>query len=151
VTGIVNLIRDVSREKELDRMKTELVRSVSHEFRTPLSAIVGMTEMLLQGEVEEGKVDKYLSVIRNEGLRLTKMVSELLSLARIESGKEVLHFVRIDVEALLKDIIDTFSTLVEGKGATIRYVLHDIRYITGDEESLKQVLMNLIDNSLNIL
>ena len=148
VTGIVNLIRDVSREKELDRMKTELVRSVSHEFRTPLSAIVGMTEMLLQGDVDEDKVVKYLNVIRNEGLRLTKMVSELLSLARIESGKEVLHFSRIDFEALLKGICDTLATLVTDKGATIRYALHDIRYITGDEEALKQVLMNLIDNSL---
>jgi PAS domain S-box-containing protein len=148
VTGIVNLIRDVSREKELDRMKTELVRSVSHEFRTPLSAIVGMTEMLLQGDVEEGKVDKYLSVIRNEGLRLTKMVSELLSLSRIESGKETLHFRRIDVEVLLKDILDTLSTLAEGKGAIIKYALHDVRYIVGDEENLKQVFMNLIDNAL---
>jgi signal transduction histidine kinase len=148
VTGVVNLIRDVSREKELDRMKTELVRSVSHEFRTPLSAIVGMTEMLLHGDVEEGKVEKYLSVIRNEGLRLTRMVSELLSLARIESGKETLYFRRVDIEALLKNIMDTLAPLVDSKNATIRYALHDIRYIVGDEENLKQVLMNLIDNAL---
>lgn len=148
VTGIVNLIRDVSREKELDRMKTELIRSVSHEFRTPLSAIVGMTEMLLHGDVDGDKVDQYLNVIRNEGLRLTKMVTELLSLARIESGKEALHFRRIDVTALLKDLEDTFSTLVAAKGATLRYAAHNVPYMLGDEESLKQVLINLIDNSL---
>lgn len=148
VTGIVNLIRDVSREKELDRMKTELIRSVSHEFRTPLSAIVGMTEMLLQGDVAGDKVDQYLNVIRNEGMRLTKMVTELLSLARIESGKETLHFGHIDVPAMLKDLDDTYSTLVAGKGATLRYAVHDVPYMLGDGENLKQVLMNLIDNSL---
>jgi signal transduction histidine kinase len=109
VTGVVNLIRDVGREGELDRMKTELVKSVSHEFRTPLSAIVGLTEMLLQGDVEESKVGKYLGIIRNEGLRLTKMVTELLSILPDRKREGDLKIGRIVVEDLLKDVVGTFS------------------------------------------
>ncbi len=148
ISGIVNLIRDVSREIELDRMKTELVRSVSHEFRTPLSAIVGMTEMLLQGDVEDSRAKKYLNIIRNEGLRLAKMVTELLRLARIDSGKETLQFRQIDIEALLKDIVNTLAASVDRQDATIRYAMDGASYMLGDEGNLKQVLMNLIDNAL---
>jgi len=118
-------------------MKTELVRSVSHEFRTPLSAIVGMTEMLLQGDVDEDKVVKYLNVIRNEGLRLTKMVSELLSLARIESGKEVLHFSRIDFEALLKGIVIPSRRLLQTKVQR-----SDMRCMTSDISPEMKKLLN---------
>lgn len=148
VTGIVNLVRDVSREKELDKMKTELIRSVSHEFRTPLSAIVGMTEMLLHGDVEDDKVNKYLSTIRNEGVRLTKMVTELLSIARIESGKETLKFSSIDLNEFMKGIAETFGPLLANKNAVLKYDLGGLRTIVADEEKMKQLLINFIDNSL---
>ena len=148
VTGIVNLVRDVSREKELDRMKTELIRSVSHEFRTPLSAIVGMTEMLLHGDVEGDKVNKYLGIIRNEGARLTRMVTELLSIARIESGKETLKFSSIDLGELMKGIAETFGPLLSNKKAVLNCDSGDIGSIVTDEEKLKQLLINFIDNAL---
>ena len=148
VTGIVNLIRDVSREKELDKMKTELIRSVSHEFRTPLSAIVGMTEMLLHGDVEDAKVNQYLNIIRNEGMRLARMVTELLSIARIESGKETLKLAIIDLGDLLKGVAETFMSLLEKKNAVLRYDLGDVATIVADEEKMKQLLINFIDNSL---
>ncbi|MBI5633398.1 MAG: PAS domain S-box protein [Nitrospirae bacterium] len=148
VTGIVNLVRDVSREKELDKMKTELIRSVSHEFRTPLSAIVGMTEMLLHGDVEDEKVNKYLGTIRNEGVRLSKMVTELLSIARIESGKETLKFSSLDLNELMKEITEAFGPLLSNKNAVLTYDLGGIRTIVADEGKLKQLLINFIDNSL---
>ncbi|MDP2157274.1 MAG: PAS domain S-box protein [Nitrospirota bacterium] len=148
VTGIVNLIRDVSREKELDKMKTELIRSVSHEFRTPLSAIVGMTEMLLHGDVEDTKVNQYLNIIRNEGMRLTRMVNELLSIARIESGKEMLKLGIIDMGDLLKGVAETFMTRLEDKKAVLRHDLGGVATIVADEEKMKQLLINFIDNSL---
>jgi PAS domain S-box-containing protein len=148
VTGIVNIVRDVSREKELDKMKTELIQSVSHEFRTPLSAIVGMTEMLLHGDVEDDKVNIYLDIIRNEGMRLARMVAELLSIARIESGKETLKLALIDLGYLLKDVTEAFKPLLKRKNAVIRYDLGDVASIVADEEKMKQLLTNIIDNSL---
>ncbi len=148
VSGIVNLLRDVSREKELDRMKTELIRSVSHEFRTPLSAIVGMTEMLLQGDVADNRINEYISIIHNEGVRLSKMVSELLSIARIESGKEALKYSPIDLKELMEGIAEAFEPMLLKKDAVFRYDTGEIGTVVADGEKLKQILINLIDNSL---
>lgn len=146
VTGVVNLFRDISREKEIDRMKTEIIRSVSHEFRTPLSAIVGMTEMILDGEVKDGT--KYLKTIHSEGIRLSNMVSELLSIARIESGKESMKLGTIDLVALFKSVSESFALQVEKKKASINYDLDGVSHFVGDEEKMRQLLMNLVDNSL---
>jgi PAS domain S-box-containing protein len=148
VTGVVNLLRDVSKEKEIDRMKTEIIRSVSHEFRTPLSAIVGMTEMIIDGDIDEQQSKKYLSTILSEGIRLSNMVSDLLSIARIESGKEILRLAEIDVPHLLSEISRSFSSLAEKKGATITYDGDGVSRLVGDEEKIKRLLTNLIDNSL---
>jgi signal transduction histidine kinase len=148
VTGVVNLIRDVSREKEIDRMKTEIIRSVSHEFRTPLSAIVGMTEMILEGDIDDSRTKKYLSTILSEGVRLSNMVSDLLSIARIESGKETIKYKKIVVRDLLSKLSESFSSLVEKKRAEIRFDVDEAAYIVADEEKMKQLLTNLVDNSL---
>lgn len=147
-TGVVNLLRDISREKEIDRMKTELVRSVSHEFRTPLSAIVGMTEMILNGDIEEDKTKNYLKVIKNEGLRLSKMVSELLSIARIEAGKESLRLSAIDVNTLIRPILEAFTSQIARKEADIRYRVNGPLSFVGDEEKMRQLIFNIIDNAL---
>jgi signal transduction histidine kinase len=148
VKGIVNLVRDISREKELDRMKTEIVRSVSHEFRTPLSAIVGMTEMLLSGDVEETKVEKYLTIIRNEGLRLSRMVTELLNIARIESGKESIKLTSFGLSELFTRVGETIAPLADKKNASIRFDAGEIGAIVADIEKMEELLINFIDNSL---
>lgn len=148
VIAAVNLLRDISREKEIDRIKTDLIRSVSHEFRTPLSAIVGMTEMVLEGDIEESKAQKYLGTILSEGVRLSNMVSDLLNIARIESGSEKIVYKAIDIISLLKEIEDSFSAVIEKKKATLKFDIHLDGVFIGDEEKIKQLLMNIIDNSL---
>jgi PAS domain S-box-containing protein len=148
VTGVVNLMRDVSREKEIDRMKSEIIRSVSHEFRTPLSAIVGMTEMILEGDIDGSRTRKYLSTILSEGVRLSNMVSDLLSIARIESGKETVKYETIAVRDVLSGLLGSFSTLVERKKAQVRLDIEGSGYIVADEDKLTQLLTILLDNSL---
>jgi PAS domain S-box-containing protein len=148
VTGVVNVLRDISREKEVDRMKSEIIRSVSHEFRTPLSAIVGMTEMMLEGDVEENDRQIYLSTILAEGQRLTTMVSELLSIARIDSGKESMRLEPVAVGRLFADLAASFAAAAERKKAEIRYGVEGVESFIGDREKMKQLLMNLVDNSL---
>ena len=148
VTGVVNLFKDISMEKEIDRMKGELVRSVSHEFRTPLSAIVGMTEMILNGDIEDEKVTHYLNIIKSEGLRLSQMVSELLSIARIESGKKSFNLKAIDVNNLIRTVIDSFAAQSARKEADIRYSENSFLSFIGDEEKIKQLLINLLANAL---
>jgi PAS domain S-box-containing protein len=148
VTGVVNILRDISREKEIDRMKTEIIKSVSHEFRTPLSAIVGMTEMIINRDVEVDRAMQYLKVIKQEGSRLSRMVSELLDVARIESGREIMKLTSVEVAPLIRSILDSFESLLVSKEAIVLYEVSDKLTVTGDEEKLKQVLINILDNAL---
>jgi two-component system sensor histidine kinase VicK len=148
VTGVVSLIRDISRERDIDRMKTEIVRSVSHEFRTPLSAIVGMTEMILEGDLDKQRERQYLQTILSEGMRLSDMVSDLLSIARLESGLETLRPEALDLKALFDELLTSLETAREKKKASMVYNLQGIITVTADGAKLKQVLLNILDNSL---
>lgn len=148
VSGVVCLVRDISREKEIDRMKTEIVRSVSHEFRTPLSAIVGMTEMILDGDLEAEREKLYLQTILSEGMRLADMVSDLLSIARLESGMETLRPESLDIAALLQELKASLESICTRKKATISCELSGPITFRGDGSKFRQVLLNIIDNSL---
>ena len=148
VTGVVNILRDISREKEIDRMKTEIIKSVSHEFRTPLSAIVGMAEMIMNKDIEEDRAMQYLNIIKREGSRLSRMVSELLNIARIESGRESLKLTTVYLSELIRSILDSFEVRIESKEAVVGYEESGFLTVTGDEEKLKQVLINILDNAL---
>jgi PAS domain S-box-containing protein len=148
VTGVVNVLRDVSREKEVDRMKSEIIRSVSHEFKAPLSAIVGMTEMMLEGDVDEGDRRKYLSTVLAEANRLSIMLSELLSIARIESGREGMKSGPVTIGRLFADLTASFAAVLDRKRAEIRYDFEGVESFVADGEKLKQLLTNLVFNSL---
>jgi|Deesub1362A_J573_1020465.scaffolds.fasta_scaffold00013_114 PAS domain S-box-containing protein len=149
IVGVVYVLRDISREREIDRMKTEFVKAVSHEFRTPLSAIVGMTEMVLDGEVTGIRSKDYLSMILSEGRRLSDMVSDLLDIARIESGRELFREKEIDFESALKDVERAFKSQIEKKEIKFSSRIEgDVKGYKGDEEKLKQLLRNLVENSV---
>ena len=149
VYGAVQVLRDITREKEIDRMKTDIIRSVSHEFRTPLSAIVGLTEMLIDGDVSDERAMKYLKTIYDEGLRLSDMVSDLLNISRIESGKERLKFTEIDFREIIDHLRKAFAEEIERKDITFDSIIEgDIGSVYADRDKIIQVLSNLTDNSI---
>jgi PAS domain S-box-containing protein len=149
IAGVVYVLRDLSREVELDMMKTDFVKSVSHEFRTPLTAIVGMTEMMLDGEVSGERAQEYMGTILSEGNRLSDMVSDVLDIARIESGKEVFREAEIDFGSLVRHVKDTFGPVMEKKEVGFSSDVNgDIVGYRGDEDKLKQLVRILVDNSL---
>jgi PAS domain S-box-containing protein len=149
VAGVVYLLRDLSRQKEMDRLKSEVVRAVSHELRIPLSAIVGMTEMLLEDVVPPEKKHQYLETIHQEGLRLARMVSDLLDLARMEAGREALREEPLEPRRLLEELQEEFSPLLKAKEAVLELQTEGLpEEFLGDRDKLKQVLRNLLDNSL---
>lgn len=145
--GAAEVFRDITREKEISRMKTEFVTTVSHEFRTPLSAIIGMTEMLADREVEGERAVEYVNTMLTEGRRLSNMVSDLLDISRIEAGEELYDESEIDFHALLHDIKKTFSDIIRSKNIqTDIHVDDGIRY-RGDKDRMKRMLLNLFSNS----
>jgi PAS domain S-box-containing protein len=149
IVGVVHAMRDMSREKEIDMLKTEFVKQVSHAFRTPLTALVGMTEMILEGDVPPERTGEYLDTILAEGRRLSGMVSDLLDVARIESGMEGLKLTDIDFAAFLGDIAEAVGQEVRDRA--VRYssrVEADVSGFKADEEKLKLLVRNLVENSL---
>lgn len=150
VIGAVEVFSDVTKEREIDRMKTEFVKTVSHEFRTPLSAIVGMTEMLLEDEVQGERAKEYLNTIMKEGERLSAMVTDLLDISRMESGEWILNRAEIDFNILMHEIKKTLHSMLNRKKIQLETSIgNNVKCFMGDREKLKQLLMNLITNSIN--
>lgn len=150
IIGAVEVFSDVTREREIERMKTEFVKTVSHEFRTPLSAIVGMAEMLIEDEVAGERAKEYLDTIMKEGERLAAMVSDLLDISRMESGEWIMDKTEIDFNLLMHEIKKTLFNILEKKKIQLETsIANNVKCFKGDREKLKQLLINLITNSAN--
>jgi NtrC-family two-component system sensor histidine kinase KinB len=149
--SVVLLLRDVTRLRELDRLKSEFVMAASHELRTPLTGI-GMSVELL-GESAASKLDEkeqqLLAAAREEVLRLTALVNELLDISRIETGKMPMDFERISVEAAMEKAVSVLASQAQQKGielsATAQAGLPAVR---ADINKITWVLTNLISNAL---
>jgi PAS domain S-box-containing protein len=148
IIGVTYVLRDMSREKQLDMLKTEFVKAVSHEFRTPLASMVGMAEMVLDEDVKGDKAKEYLHGILSEGARLSALVSDVLDVARIESGKEIFTETEIDFAALVKSVEESFESVIKKKKIKFSKDVSKIRGYKGDEEKLKHMLRNIVDNAI---
>src|SRR5262249_19880690 len=112
--------RDVTQERELDRMKTEFVSQVSHELRTPLTAIKGFTEMLLDGDAGDitEEQQEYLTIVDSNVDRLVALINDLLDISRIESGRIKLNLAAIDLGEIVRSVVTTMRPLLDGKSQT---------------------------------
>jgi signal transduction histidine kinase len=142
--------RDVTHERELDRMKTEFVSQVSHELRTPLTAIKGFTELLLEdaGPSTNEEQQEYLTIVKSNVDRLVALINDLLDISRIESGKIVLNLEPVDVAALVQSVATTMQPLVERKEQTLEvHTEPDLPPARADQDRVMQVLTNLVGNA----
>lgn len=141
----------VEQLQELDRLKTVFVGIVSHELRTPLTSIKGLTDNLMEGVAGtlSDKHRHYISRIQLNADRLTRMLTELLDLSRIEAGELELHPSALSLSVLLCDVVDAFQPLARRKGIMI-----DLRCPTHlpdvhvDRDKLFQVVANLLENAV---
>lgn len=137
--------------QELDRLKSMFVSVVSHELRTPLTSIMAYVENMLQGLVGplNEKQGYYLTRIKHNAERLTRMLTELLDLSRIETGAVELRWTSFLVEQFLKDIVDEFRQQARNRMLVLeeRYGHQDL-WVVGDPDKLHQVLTNLLQNAI---
>jgi two-component system sensor histidine kinase ResE len=150
VRGAVAVLRDVTEEHRLDKLRKDFVANVSHELRTPLSMLQGYSEALLDdiaGTPEERK--ELAQVIHDESLRMGRLVLDLLDLARMEAGHLEMNFRAVEMNALIKRIYRKFSVLAKEQGIQLAYDLpeHEFWLQNADEDRLEQVLTNLLDNA----
>jgi PAS domain S-box-containing protein len=142
--------RDVTQERELDRMKTEFVSQVSHELRTPLTAIKGFTELLLDGDAGEvnDEQQEFLDIVKSNVDRLVALINDLLDISRIESGRIKLDLAPIDLEAVIGSVAATMRPLLEGKNQTLTTTLQpNLPLAMGDRDRVVQVVTNLVSNA----
>lgn len=149
IDGILFVFRDTSRVEEIDRLKSEFLRSVSHEFRNPLTTMLGFSEMLLDGGLDPEKEKAFLGAVLSEGRKLSEMVDDLLDITAIESGRHRVRMEQVDLEKLFCDVLEEFTALAEKKGIVLKLRLSgEISSFMGDNEKLKRLFRNLLDNSL---
>ena len=148
--GAVLVLHDISELRRLERVRQDFVANVSHEFKTPLTAIRGFAETLLGGALDD--VDhrgRFVEIIQEHAERLTRLTDDLLKLSTIEAGKMDLDLQKASPADLLKMCADTASFAAKKKQQTIKIeCARDLAAIRGDSGRLRDVLQNLLDNAV---
>ncbi len=139
------------RLRELDRLKSAFVSIVSHELRTPMTSIKGYVENMLDG-LAGSLTDKqvyYLTRVRYNTDRLTRMINDLLDLSRIEAGRVELHLEPVPLPVLVNEVVEGVQRVAGEKGLTVRQELQaGLPLVRGDRDKLYQILTNLIQNAI---
>jgi PAS domain S-box-containing protein len=148
--GTVSTFRDVTKEVEVDRAKTEFVSTVSHELRTPMTSIKGYADLMLLGAAGQMNDDqrRFLGIIKANVDRLSVLVNDLLDISRLEGGRVELDIKPLSLEGLVDQVANTLRAKIADKGLTLSlHVPPDIPLVMGDRDRVIQILTNLVSNA----
>jgi len=149
VSGIVASLSDVTRQHELQQTKNDVIALVSHEMRTPLTAIQGMTELLAHYEIDPARRKEISTAINGEVKRLTAMITEYLDITRLESGATPLRKTPAKVEALLERIELLLQPVAEQRGIRLVLTLSPrLPVVLADVDLLGRAVENLVSNAI---
>lgn len=147
LTGYVRVQADISRLKEVDRLKSKFIANVSHELRTPLTNIRMYVSLLERGKM--ARWEHYLAVIQQETDRLTRLIQDLLDLSRLEARAPLPKKVPVDMASLVEEVVQLFQARAERKRITIRrQVESGLPPVLVEKSELQQVFNNLVANAL---
>ncbi len=150
--GSVSLFRDITREVEVDRLKTEFVATVSHELRTPMTAIKGYVDLMLMGAtggLSEKQVE-FLNTVKSNADRLKMLVEDLLDISRMESGKVTLNKELVHIPKIVEEVAKNLQARITSGGKPAEVIVdvpQDLPAMIGDKGRLTQVFTNLVDNA----
>ncbi|WP_181833143.1 ATP-binding protein [Bacillus taeanensis] len=145
--GAIFVHRDITKEYEIDQMKSELVSTVSHELRTPLSSVLGFTELMLYRELKPERQKKYLMTIYKEAKRLTTLINDFLDVQRMEAGKQTYLKKFVDILPVIEEVIE--ENKVNSKKHV--FLLKQCTFNTtvfADKDKIKQVITNIVSNAV---
>lgn len=149
-TGVLVCFQDISESHQLDRMRRDFVANVSHELRSPLTAILGFIETLLGPARDDAAVQqKFLGIMAAEARRMNRLVGDLLSLSRVEEVSRMRPTDAVDIDALLRSAIANLEPLAQDNASQLIYLRQPAPLIIpADADQLMQVVTNLIENGL---
>ena len=148
--GVLVCFEDVTEREQAGLIRRDFVANVSHELKTPLTALLGFIETLKGPARNDAAArERFLSIMEREAERMNRLVSDLLSLSRVESEERVRPSGRVDVVALLQSAVVTLRPMAEEAGVTLAVTGHDRPVeVQGDADQLVQVFTNLIENAI---
>ncbi len=149
--GRLWVFRDVTQERTVDKSKAEFVSMVSHELRTPLTSLTGFIELVLDGaggEVEP-RMERLLNKAHSNGLRLSRLVADLLDISRLEVGNLGLEMGEVALQGLLIELTETLAPQFEEKKLDVKIKLSPkLRAVWADHERCVQIFTNLFSNAV---
>jgi len=165
VTGAVIVLRDITHEVEVDRMKTEFISAVSHELRSPLTSILGFASLIQRdiyrqivpcvssdekGHQAAARILENLDIIENESMRLTRLINDMLDIAKMEAGRMEWRMDETNLTEVIGQAVTATTALAKEKGLSIRVQLpsYDLPLVWGDRDRLVQVMTNLLNNAI---
>jgi two-component system, OmpR family, phosphate regulon sensor histidine kinase PhoR len=148
--GVVAVLHDMTREKEVGEMKNDFVSHVSHELRTPLASIKAYVEMLIDGEAEDQRTrDEFYEVIQNEANRLSRLIDNILNISRIESGLVKVNKKPLSLSVVLKEAAEVIAPQCKQKGiALVERISPAVYQTLADRDMLYESVLNLLSNAV---
>ena len=148
--GAVLVMHEITDLRRLERVRQDFVANVSHEFRTPLTAIQGFAETLLGGALDDpANRRRFVEIIRDHAARLARLTEDLLELSRIEAGKFDLEFRPVSLNHLIESCLVAAQMKAEPKQIALEVQLPaGLPPVRGDSNRLQEVLQNLLDNAV---
>jgi len=147
---IIVVFHDITRLKNLERMRSDFIANVTHELKTPLTAIIGYVETLQEnGSVDIAVQERFLRIVHDHARRLDRLVDDLLTLSSLEQGDYPLETGALSLETVLEETLPVVQAGAAAKGLTLTTSIPaDLPSIRGDRDKVGQILLNLLDNAV---
>jgi two-component system phosphate regulon sensor histidine kinase PhoR len=147
--GAVLTFHDVTERRRLEQVRRDFAANASHELRTPLTSILGFVEALEDGALEDpGTARRFLGKIRTHADRVSALVDDLLELSRVEAGAAPAASAPLAPAAVVREVVAAFADLAARRGVHLSHQDTGAPEITGDEDRLRRILENLVDNAV---
>jgi two-component system, OmpR family, phosphate regulon sensor histidine kinase PhoR len=143
------ILRDLTYEEQIERMRSDFVANASHELRTPLASLTGFIETMQGAAKNDTKAkDEFLKLMKAQADRMARLIDDLLSLSRIEISEHVPPTEHVDLNLVVKQAINLLAPMAKAVDCTIRVDLPQSLLVVGDSNQLSQVMHNLIENAI---
>ena len=147
--GVIAVIQDIIEHVKLDNMRKEFIADVSHELKTPITSIMGYADTLLEEEYDKETQSKFLNVIASEARRMAKLVTDLLTLSRNDSNRNVVRPEQFDLGELVKKCQDKLAIEIKKKNHEVKsFVTADVPPVYADKDDIERVVLNILTNSI---
>lgn len=148
-SGIIVLVQDITEHVKLDNMRKEFIADVSHELKTPLTSIMGYAETLSEMDYDKEIQDKFLNVIKTEAVRMTKLVSDLLTLSKHDDANTKWEKTEFDLGDLVKNCQEFLQIEMEKKRQKVEcFVTANVPHVYADRDGIERVVLNILSNSV---